>query len=65
MSVEGDGYMKMWLCLIEGNARISTFVEGEARFGGSYNLPLKVKKVKPAATSGRLHFFKCYIAEYP
>lgn len=55
MSVEGDGYMKEWLCLIEG----------EARFVGSYNLPLKVKKVKPAATSGRLHLFKCYIAEYP
>lgn len=65
MSVEGDGYMKEWLCLIKGNARAATFVKDAARFSGSFNLPLKAKKVKTTVTIGGLHLFKCYIAAYP
>ena len=65
MSVEGDGYMKEWLCLIKGYAREATFVKDAARFSGSYHLPLKAKKVKNTATIGELHLFKCYIAAYP
>lgn len=57
--------MKEWLCLIKGNARAATFVKDAARFSGSFNLPLKAKKVKTTVTIGGLHLFKCYIAAYP
>lgn len=57
--------MKEWLCLIKGYAREATFVKGAARFRGSYKLPIKVKKVKPAYISGGIRLFECYIARYP
>lgn len=57
--------MKEWLCLIKGYAREATFVKDAARFSGSYKLPIKVKKVKPAYISGGIRLFECYIARYP